>query len=79
MLIRGAWCASCAEAVVGSSVCFPQHLYTVGQGSGCIRQGENTPACVDLPFTFQVREWTTDLGSRPIFTWSEGVNVEPVP
>lgn len=38
-----------------------------------------TPACVDLPFTFQVREWTTNLGSKLSFTWPEGVNVEPVP
>lgn len=32
-----------------------------------------------LLIRFQVREGTTDLGFKPVFTWPEGGNAEPVP
>lgn len=76
-MIRGMLVCPAGSAVVGSSsVLLSPSLSGKALATS---DGDNTPACVDPPFTFQVREWAADLGLQPNFTWPEGVNGEPVP
>lgn len=60
-------CETCTVDVVGSPVSL--HL------SDMIDMIDTCEPSIHI----SVREWTTDLGSKPIITWPYGVNVEPVP